>query len=169
MPSITLAAVICDADEPCFVNIAKDSESSFTMSPRSLNWPLYFRNLQFKLRIPEMTDTDVHQRSKMDCYLLCLSFQDDVLFALYIGHTIFGLAFLSSLGHDTILSVRKKVVARKHREIHHVQRTRRWFHSSRVKLPLVNMSRCDSLFTCIFLCSFRHRFALVDGAEMANV
>ena len=28
---------------------------------------------------------------------------------------------------------------------------------------------CDSFFTCIFLCSFRHRFALVDGAEMANV
>ena len=28
---------------------------------------------------------------------------------------------------------------------------------------------CDSFFICIFLCSFRHRFALVDGAEMANV
>ena len=28
---------------------------------------------------------------------------------------------------------------------------------------------CDSFFTCTFLCSFRHRFDAVDGAEMANV
>ena len=28
---------------------------------------------------------------------------------------------------------------------------------------------CDSFFTCIFLRSFRHRFALVDGTEMADV
>ena len=27
---------------------------------------------------------------------------------------------------------------------------------------------CDSFFTCIFLCSFRHRLTHVDGAEMAN-
>ena len=28
---------------------------------------------------------------------------------------------------------------------------------------------CDSFFTCIFLCSFRHRFKTIDGAKMANV
>ena len=30
--------------------------------------------------------TNVHLRSKMDCYLLFLSFQDDLSFALYLGH-----------------------------------------------------------------------------------
>ena len=28
---------------------------------------------------------------------------------------------------------------------------------------------CDSFFTCIFLCSFRHRFKTIDGTEMADV
>ena len=28
---------------------------------------------------------------------------------------------------------------------------------------------CDSFFTCVFLCSFRHRFDTDDGAEMAYV
>ena len=36
--SITIAAVSCDADEPCSVNTAWDHESSFTISTR----PLYF-------------------------------------------------------------------------------------------------------------------------------
>ena len=42
--SITFAAVICDADEPCSVNTAQAPESSFTMSPRSTTLPLYFWN-----------------------------------------------------------------------------------------------------------------------------
>ena len=42
MTSITFAAFICDADEPCSVNTAYDPESSFTMSPRSTTLPLYF-------------------------------------------------------------------------------------------------------------------------------
>ena len=37
-----LAAVICEADDPCSVNTAYDPESSFTMSPRSTTRPLYF-------------------------------------------------------------------------------------------------------------------------------
>ena len=39
--SITLTAVICDADDPCKVNTAYEPESPFTMSPRSTR-PLYF-------------------------------------------------------------------------------------------------------------------------------
>ena len=42
MISMTFAAVIWDADEPCSVNTAWDPESSFTMSPRSKTRPLYF-------------------------------------------------------------------------------------------------------------------------------
>ena len=40
--SMTFAAVICDADDPCSVNTAEDPESSFTMSPRSTIRPLHF-------------------------------------------------------------------------------------------------------------------------------
>ena len=40
--SVTFAAVVCDADDPCSVNIAEDPESSFTMSPQSTPRPLYF-------------------------------------------------------------------------------------------------------------------------------
>ena len=40
--SMTFAAVICDADDPCSVNTLSDPESSFTMSPRSTTWPLSF-------------------------------------------------------------------------------------------------------------------------------
>ena len=42
--SMTYAAVICDADEPCSVNTAYDPEFSFTTSPRSTTRPLYFWN-----------------------------------------------------------------------------------------------------------------------------
>ena len=40
--SITFAAVICDADDPCSVNTALNAESSFPMSPKSTTRPLYF-------------------------------------------------------------------------------------------------------------------------------
>ena len=42
MISLTFAAVICGADDPCSVITAKDPESSFTMSPQSTTRPLYF-------------------------------------------------------------------------------------------------------------------------------
>ena len=42
MMSMTIAAVICDADDPCSVNTAYDPEPSFTMSPRSRTLPWYF-------------------------------------------------------------------------------------------------------------------------------
>ena len=42
MISMTFAAVICDADDPCSVNTAWAPRSSFTMSPRSTTRPLYF-------------------------------------------------------------------------------------------------------------------------------
>ena len=41
MKNMTLAAVICDADDPFSVNIAYDPESSSTISPRSTTRPLY--------------------------------------------------------------------------------------------------------------------------------
>ena len=37
--SVTFAAAICDADDPCSVNTAYDPESSFTTSPRSTTRP----------------------------------------------------------------------------------------------------------------------------------
>ena len=40
--SMTCAAVIRDADDPCSVNTAYAPESSFTMSPRNTTRPLYF-------------------------------------------------------------------------------------------------------------------------------
>ena len=42
MISMTFAAVICDADDPCSVNTASAPELSFTISPRSTTRPLYF-------------------------------------------------------------------------------------------------------------------------------
>ena len=42
MMSMTPAAVICDADDPCSVNAAYEPESSFTMSSRSTTLLLYF-------------------------------------------------------------------------------------------------------------------------------
>ena len=49
--SITFAAVICDADDPCSVNTAEDPESSFTMSPRSTDsaFVLLVLYLQFSI------------------------------------------------------------------------------------------------------------------------
>ena len=41
MISMTFAAVICDTDDPCSVNTAKDQESSFTMTPRSTTRPFF--------------------------------------------------------------------------------------------------------------------------------
>ena len=43
--SMTFAAVICDADEPCSVNAACAPESSLTMSPRSTTPPLVHLDL----------------------------------------------------------------------------------------------------------------------------
>ena len=59
MTSMTFAAVICDADEPCSVNAAQDPESSFTMSPRSTTQPLIFLVLCIQFGILQMRD--VHQ------------------------------------------------------------------------------------------------------------
>ena len=42
--SDTLAAAMCDAEEPCSVNAAQDPASSFTASPRNTTRPLYFWN-----------------------------------------------------------------------------------------------------------------------------
>ena len=40
----TLAAVLCDAEDPCSVNTAHEPESSFTVSPRCTSRPLYVWN-----------------------------------------------------------------------------------------------------------------------------
>ena len=40
--SIILAAVICEADDPCSVKTAHAPESSFSMSPRSTSRPMSF-------------------------------------------------------------------------------------------------------------------------------
>ena len=61
---MTFAAVICDADDPCSVNTAQDPESSFTMSPRSTNRPLYLLVLCLQFGIRHLTD--VHQCGKMN-------------------------------------------------------------------------------------------------------
>ena len=40
--SMTFAAVICDADDPCSVNTAYEPESSFTVPPWNTTRPWYF-------------------------------------------------------------------------------------------------------------------------------
>ena len=55
--SWTFASVICDADEPCSVNTAKDPESSFTILPRSSTGPLYFLEPLLQLRVLEVTQS----------------------------------------------------------------------------------------------------------------
>ena len=40
----TLAAVVCDAEEPCSVHTALEPESSFTVLPRNTRRRLYFWN-----------------------------------------------------------------------------------------------------------------------------
>ena len=54
--------------------------------------------------------------------------------------SFFDPSFLSSLRHDALLSVRRKMTAGKNREIHDVDQTEKMTHSSRVKLSLINMS-----------------------------
>ena len=53
--SMTFAAVICDADDPCSVNTAFAPESSYTMSTRNTTLPLYFRYRGSKPRILKVT------------------------------------------------------------------------------------------------------------------
>ena len=50
----TLAAAMCDAEEPCSVNTAWDPESSFTASPRGTTRPFYFWNFMSDSEIFEM-------------------------------------------------------------------------------------------------------------------
>ena len=66
MTSITSAAVIWDADEPCSVKTALALESSFTKSPRSTTLPLNFCNFDSNSAFFEMTD--VRQCSKVDFF-----------------------------------------------------------------------------------------------------
>ena len=52
----------------------------------------------------------------------------------------FGPPFLSSLRHDTLLCVPKKMTASNIEKFMMLNKRRRWSHSSRLKLPLINMS-----------------------------
>ena len=67
MTSITSAAVICHADEPCSVNAAYEPESYFSMSPRSTTQPLYSGYFGPNSAFFEMTD--VHQRGNKGLFL----------------------------------------------------------------------------------------------------
>ena len=79
---ITLATVMCDANEPCsvntayarviFDNVTSEYDSTFTLL-----------KLCFQLRILEMTD--VRQCSKVDIICLSLSSQNTLNFALYFS------------------------------------------------------------------------------------
>ena len=53
--SMIFAAVVCDANEPCFKNIAWESGSSFTMSPRSTT-RFFFFFLKFLIPTPNSWD-----------------------------------------------------------------------------------------------------------------
>ena len=63
--SRTLAAVTCDAEDPCSVNTAYELESSYAASPRCTTRPLcvwnFFSNSEFG------GDTQVHERCNMHC------------------------------------------------------------------------------------------------------
>ena len=54
--SITFAAVICDADEPCSVHSAQEPESSFHSVTSEYYSAFVFLKFWFQLRIVEMTD-----------------------------------------------------------------------------------------------------------------
>ena len=55
MTSITFAAVICHADEPCSVNTAEEPESFFYNVTSEYNSAFVFLQFWFQLRILEMT------------------------------------------------------------------------------------------------------------------
>ena len=72
MTSNSLAAVMCDTEDPCQVNTAYEPESSFTTSPRKPTRPFHCLKLLFQFRILSMTE--VHERCMMNrlAFFLCL-------------------------------------------------------------------------------------------------
>ena len=72
-----LAAVICDADDPCSVNTAYDPESSFTVLSRSTTRPLYFWNSSSKLL--NLIDRD-QLTTQNEQYALSPCFSDHLTF-----------------------------------------------------------------------------------------
>ena len=97
MISMTFAAVIWDADDPCSVNTAQDPESFFTMSPRTTTRPLYFLVLCLQFGILQMTD--VHQWSKWTFapFDLASSITSDLLLTLVRSHAGIFSSFYHSL------------------------------------------------------------------------
>ena len=95
--SITFAAVIWDADEPCSEETAWAPESSFTMSPRSTPLSFVLLNFWFELRIFEMTD--VHQCSKVDLFfrLFVLPEKPPLLLTFSICHAGIVSSFFHAL------------------------------------------------------------------------
>ena len=79
--SMTFAAGICDADDPCSVNTAYDPESSFTMSPRSTTLPLYF---WFRGSTSEFLKTKIHQWHKMNFSIFIPCFFDHLFFCFWL-------------------------------------------------------------------------------------
>ena len=94
MISMTFAAVIWDADDPCSANTTWDPESSFTISPRSTTRPLYFwfvsNSAFFKWQsINEATWTFAH-------FVLASSITSDLLLTLVRSHA----GIVSSFSHS---------------------------------------------------------------------
>ena len=71
--SMTFAAVICDADDPCSAKTAYDPESSFTLSPRSTTLPLYFwcwgSNSEFLRWQRSINDAKVSFSALIPCFI----------------------------------------------------------------------------------------------------
>ena len=81
--SITLAAVICEADDICSVRTAYAPESFFYISSEHHS-SYVFLVLWFQLRILKMTG--VHQCNKVDFLFLCVCIQNIILLALHFVH-----------------------------------------------------------------------------------
>ena len=75
---------------------------------------------------------------------------------------------LSSLGHDGLLSVSRRMAAGKHLEIHDIQQTKKMFHSSRVKLPLVNLSMSWFLVLTYFIWILGSELILSNQAQLCG-
>ena len=78
--SMTFAAVICDADDPCSVRAAFEPESSFTASPRSTTRPFCVLELWLQLRVVQVAQ--LRKSCKMNCcaFLLCLHCDNNFTF-----------------------------------------------------------------------------------------
>ena len=90
-------------------------------------------------------------------------------FRLRHGRALFRSTILSSLRHDVLLSVWKKWLRENINGFIMFKKRRRWFHSSRVKLPLVKMYRSWFLVSTYLIWLFGSKFLLSNNQSTATL